>query len=374
MKLLFITHDASRSGAPLILLYFIKWLNTHSKNVDCDLLFVHGGVLESDFKKECNEVFYVKKGHKPLKFSELIWIKIKKKLGLRAKNTTDELFTVLANNHYDLIYANTIISVPFGVQIKNRIPNVKLLLHIHELNTQIKILLPNFNQYKGNIDCFIAASNIVKNNLVNNWNVSEDLIEVIYEFSVVKQFETPKSKTIFTVGASGLSYWRKGNDIFLQVASHIKNNYPDAKIKFVWVGNEFRDKPIIDADIIKLGLKQYVHFVGEKEHPYEEFMFFDVFLLSSREDPFPLVCIEIANLEKPIICFEKASGTAEVVSKGGGYVVPYLDIKAMADKVMYYYNNPDKVNDDGRIAKKMFSEFTPDNKCPLIYQKIKDLL
>ena len=43
----------------------------------------------------------------------------------------------------------------------------------------------------------------------------------------------------------------------------------------------------------------------------------------------------------PIICFEKATGTSEVLSKGGGFVVPYLDIYEMAKKIIKYYENKD---------------------------------
>lgn len=374
MKLLFITHDASRSGAPLILLYFIKWLKAHSENIECDILFVRAGVLEADFKEVCNQAFYVKKGHEQLKFSELVLNKVKSKLGVKAKNASEELFTTLATNDYNIIYANTIISVPFGVSIKNSMPNAKLLLHIHELNTQIKILLPNFKNFINDIDGYIAASNIVKDNLLRNWQVPEKLIDVIYEFSVFEAAVKTERKAIFTVGSSGLSYWRKGNDVFLQVARYIKKHYASAAIQFIWVGNEFQDKTVIDEDIEKLGLQDYVHFIGEKKQPFEVYSNFDIFLLASREDPFPLVCIEAAYLKKPIVCFENASGTAEIIKKGGGLVVPYLDIEAMAEAIICYYNNPDKLTSDGEVVKDLFAEFTPENQCPLIYKSIKNLL
>jgi glycosyltransferase involved in cell wall biosynthesis len=67
----------------------------------------------------------------------------------------------------------------------------------------------------------------------------------------------------------------------------------------------------------------------------------DVFVLTSREDPYPLVCLEAAALEKPIVCFEGGGGTPEFVEADCGFVVPYLDIIGMADRVISLLDSPD---------------------------------
>ena len=56
-------------------------------------------------------------------------------------------------------------------------------------------------------------------------------------------------------------------------------------------------------------------------------------MLTSREDPYPLVCLEAAAVAKPIVCFAGAGGMPEFVEEDCGFVVPYLDIMAMADRV-----------------------------------------
>jgi glycosyltransferase involved in cell wall biosynthesis len=47
--------------------------------------------------------------------------------------------------------------------------------------------------------------------------------------------------------------------------------------------------------------------------------------LPSREDPYPLVCLEAACHGKPIVCFDGAGGMPEFVREDAGRVVPYLD-------------------------------------------------
>jgi glycosyltransferase involved in cell wall biosynthesis len=82
----------------------------------------------------------------------------------------------------------------------------------------------------------------------------------------------------------------------------------------------------------------------------------DVFVLTSREDPYPLVCLEAAALEKPIVCFAGAGGMPEFVENDCGFVVPYLDIAAMGDHVVSLLDAPDLRVVIGRAARRKVSE------------------
>ena len=123
-------------------------------------------------------------------------------------------------------------------------------------------------------------------------------------------------------------------------------------------------------DIEKLGLQNTVRFIGEVDNPSSYYNDFDVFAMTSREDPFPLVCIEVGMLGKPIVSFDKAVGTNEVISEAGGFIVPYLDIETMAEKIMNYYNNPELVKSHGELNEKAFSQFTPELICPQLFDII----
>ena len=65
----------------------------------------------------------------------------------------------------------------------------------------------------------------------------------------------------------------------------------------------------------------------------EWFAAFDAFALTSREDSFPLTCLEAASLGVPVLCFAGAGGEPEFVEQDAGFVVPYLDVEAMAERV-----------------------------------------
>lgn len=85
-----------------------------------------------------------------------------------------------------------------------------------------------------------------------------------------------------------------------------------------------------DHDRVRLGLAGTATFVGAIADPSIHFGAFDAFLLSSREDPYPLVCLEAAAGSVPIVCFADAGGMPEFVEADAGVVVPYLDVEAAA--------------------------------------------
>lgn len=369
MKLLFITHNSHRAGAPKVLLLFLQWLKEHTKH-QIDLIDLSPGGLHESFKEVCDH-YYTINNKKPVGILE----KIALKTGLfSVKNLMDKLKVA----SYDLIYANTVKSIPYGTALKKIMPTAKLLVHVHELPTTINLLIPEFSKYVRYIDKVIAVSGLVKNELINTFNFLEGSISLVYEFSDkildIEKRVFSENDNIFYIGASGSVDWRKGADIFLQVARTLFKQLPHAKIKFIWVGKiSQKARLILENDILKLGLKDKVQFVGEKADPYPYYKNFDVFLMTSREDPFPLVCIEMGQMGIPIICFEKAVGTAEVITKGGGKIVPYLDAEAMANMVVSYFENTELRKSHADQAKQFFGEFTVLNQAPLLYNIIKEV-
>jgi glycosyltransferase involved in cell wall biosynthesis len=129
----------------------------------------------------------------------------------------------------------------------------------------------------------------------------------------------------------------------------------------------------IEADLEKANLKDTLFFVGEQNRPEIYYEKFDVFLMTSREDPFPLVCIEVGKSGIPIICFEKATGIQEVLVTGGGFVVPYLDVVAMAEKLVLYYYDSTLLSKDSKKNKVNFSIFTSEIMAEKLFDFIENI-
>lgn len=373
MKILFISHDATSTGAPIVLLELLKWVKERKTNIIADVLLLKGGPLEENFKKKSNNLFIYSSQKRHQNISKLFYQKIFKKNKIQQNSISPEDIPRLGENQYDLIYANTIVSISIASTIKEMSQKTKLLVHVHELNSVIKKRLPDFNQYLSSIDKIIAVSHLVKDNLISNWKVKNQMIEVIYPFSKVMGPLYKKNTNTFIVGASGNIDWNKGYDLFIQVAKFIYKKYPFLKIEFHWIGDNLGFNDIVNEDLKKSGIDNTIHFVKRQLNPEKYFKEFDIFLMTSREDSFPLVCIEVALMSKPIICFDKAVGTVEILKKGGGYIVPYANVEAMAEKVEFYYTNRSEVEKDGAIGKKIFADFTPEKTCPNVFKTIVNI-
>jgi GT2 family glycosyltransferase len=179
------------------------------------------------------------------------------------------------------------------------------------------------------------------------------------------------------VGASGYTTWWKAPGVFVQLARRIGTIRPDLPVHFVWVGRKFIDQKSaeVEHDVRALGLGDRVHFIGERDNPFDYYRTFDIFAMVSREDSFPLVCLESAALGKPIVCFDGAGGTSELVEDDAGYVVPYLDVPAMADRVVALLDDPTlRERLGGRAAAKVLGRHQISNAAPQLLTIIQETM
>jgi glycosyltransferase involved in cell wall biosynthesis len=157
------------------------------------------------------------------------------------------------------------------------------------------------------------------------------------------------------VGGCGNAEWRKGNDLFITLARQVIGRAPELDIHFVWVGvpsGALRDDLL--EDVHKAGLADHVHLILPTPEVLRYMSRFDVFVLCSREDPYPLVVFEAGLCQVPVICFDGAGGSPELIETDGGYVVPYLDLDATSSRILDLLRQPDLRRTMGeRLAQKI---------------------
>jgi glycosyltransferase involved in cell wall biosynthesis len=158
----------------------------------------------------------------------------------------------------------------------------------------------------------------------------------------------------FLIGGMGTVDLRKGVDIFLQVASKLKHNQ---SIFFLWVGGQDTETDYKNFQIDKSRLElENVIFQKSVENPLDFMSIFDVFFVSSREDPYPLVALEAAILSKPIICFDKAGGAKDFVENDCGAVIEYLNVDKVVEKIVELKDNLSLMEKMGVTARKKVLE------------------
>jgi glycosyltransferase involved in cell wall biosynthesis len=145
--------------------------------------------------------------------------------------------------------------------------------------------------------------------------------------------------TAVVVAAVGSGAWRKGIDLFVAAAARVHGSVGD-RARFVWVGSVDREDEV-RHDMASLGVQDVVDLVGPTDDPALWFDAMDVLVLTSREDPFPLVVLEAGLAEVPVVSFDNG-GAVEVLEPDAGVVVPYLDVEALADEVIALVEDPDR--------------------------------
>lgn len=132
----------------------------------------------------------------------------------------------------------------------------------------------------------------------------------------------------------GLTSQRKGFDLFVLAAAAALRRC-EVALHFVWVGPiDESFAPWCLHDIANSGLSDRIHLAGSQRHAGLYFAASDLFLLPSREDPLPTVCLEALESGLPVIAFDEAGGIGEIIEPDAGMLVPYLDVEAMADAVI----------------------------------------
>ncbi|RYB94899.1 glycosyltransferase [Nocardioides oleivorans] len=125
------------------------------------------------------------------------------------------------------------------------------------------------------------------------------------------------------VGCVGAVEHRKGVDLWLQVARLLVSCSPPGSLRFVWVGD---GEPPAEAATIA-----GVEFPGHSANPSAAVAEFDVMTLPSRDDPFPLVVMEAMLQGKPVVAFD-VGGVAHQLGDTG-VLVPREDIESFAREV-----------------------------------------
>jgi glycosyltransferase involved in cell wall biosynthesis len=336
-RILVIGHDAYRAGAQVELLHVLRWMRAHIER-EIHLLLLAGGDLLADYATVV-----------PTRVLPRALAGLHPRLAAAtsaAARRAPPYLRDLARDRVDLVFANSVGALSLAAEV-SALAGCPLVCHVHDLELSMSgaITRRRFGQIHDKVDCFIAVSEAVRVSLVVNRGVEPDKITVIppgvpavgFDVGAARirvRSELGLADDAFVVGGSGTTDWRKGPDLFVATARALADKSSDRPIHFVWVGGDPKPLGLLRRDVERAGLSGRVTFVGRQTHAWPYHSSFDAFLLTSREDPFPLVCLESARLSVPTICFAGAGGMPEFVEEDAGCVIPYLDLQAAAGALL----------------------------------------
>ncbi len=377
--ILFVSHDAHSGGSQTVLLNTISWFREHTA-ISIKILCLEGGDLLPQFQKLADTIL----------LSDL------QPLGLRLSedDLAKRLLDVLADDMPDLIYGNTIVSGKAYPWLSRL--GVPILTHVHEMASSIKYYgaesMEHVLEYSSH---FLACSRAVQEILIREYGVSADKTSIghasIYEDHGLKKLDAiekdRQKKRLGLVQGKHLIFgcgigmpFRKGADLFLELGQILRNKGYDS-FHLYWIG-EF-DKNARDTShgvwsdylrrLEQSVLRDYVTFLGYKNQPRQYLQVGDAYVMTSREEPFGLVALEAADCGIPTICFENA-GAADFVGEEAGFIVPFEDMEAMSEKVIYLMEHKEQRETLGRQAKEKFLDaFTVERTTPHILSACREI-
>jgi len=126
---------------------------------------------------------------------------------------------------------------------------------------------------------------------------------------------------------------RKGFDLFLDIAASLEGEKTSTVALWLghqepWVAPELQAR--MDA-LVESGLLILPGRVDDTDAYYAGA---DVFLLTSREDPYPSTVLEALDVGLPIVGFDSVTGSTDLIKEQGGSLVPPFDTQAMKSAAM----------------------------------------
>lgn len=361
-----VSHEASRTGAPLIILKLMEQLKQYL-DVSVISLLGYGGEIKHNFES-IGPTYQFKNWH-----------------SLKNYNSPEEIglvLNILKRFHPIGAIANSAESrVLIPHLIYRCIPTIAL---IHEMGN----IYPKgaFKKIAEKSDLTIFPSQIVKDLANENSLFPKEKTKIrgqgLLKPEILKMSRNKAKAKIrkllglpenaFIVLSCGSLTRRKGPQFFVNTAIHVvrqsrkkeeplarnkskKTDKEKREIHFVWLGGKHprvqENFKWMKRDIATTKTTDYIHFVNTCSNPEDYFVGSDVFFMTSRADPFPCVIHEAMAAQLPIIGFKNAGGFSEALKGGCGVLVDYADTHAVAKQIFIWYKFPKKAEAIGIKAK-----------------------
>lgn len=173
----------------------------------------------------------------------------------------------------------------------------------------------------GKADKVIVVSKEIKRDLVNNYGVDENKIEVIYNSYPIEEIKKlsqneieDKYKPIFenpVIITAGRLNKQKGQWHLIRAFNKVKKSIPNVKLVILGEGELEEDLRKLASE---LNVKDDVHFLGFQKNPFKYISKSKIFALSSFHEGFPNAMAEAMACGVPIVSTDCLSGPREILA------------------------------------------------------------
>jgi glycosyltransferase involved in cell wall biosynthesis len=377
LKLLFISHDATRTGAPILLLRLIEQIRSYS-NFKIIILLKNGGELKKDFEKTGKT--FVWNHHSPENSFD-IGLKdlILKRIGIKRKTEKEKYREEILKqvDGADIIFNNTVTNAKLLKELPLKGKKIFSYFHEMEVITETSCTPDELKYLNAISEKIFVPSLAVKSFLIKDYGLQgSQIVQLKYIIPTPvlnlssKNREMNRDETRFSVGFCGTIHWRKGYEFVPLIMKKIIIEKGIRDIQFTWIGADKNSTEycILKHDLQKLNLQKFFNCTTPANSIESSLAQLEVLVLPSREDAFPLVVLEAAHYEVPCIYFSNAGGVSEFSGSDAGIEIDYLDFDTMSEKIIELKKNSELRRSLGRRSKEKILAYS-DNK-----QIVEDLL
>ena len=358
-RILIVVHEAQKAGATLLSLNIIRTIKKIT-NYEPVILLISGGPLTNEIKKE-GITFELNQPD----FSQIY-----------DKENLKKIILQISQMGVKYAICNSVVTGIVLPALSSS--HIKTVTMVHELPTSI--ITYNFVKAAENVakysDNIVFAADFVKRQFVEHFPAKNEICHIIPQgvyarFNTQKYEDKFKNKTALCkkLGISedckvvlgfGYGNFRKGLDWFGTIAGSVI--LADKSIHFAWLGDcDSEFQCWINNDLQRQGILENFHWLGYTENPGYICGGADVYLLTSREDPFPSTALEAMQQYTPVIAFQNAGGIPEVLEKNRGIVVPYGNCDKCANAIFELLKDKENYREIVENAKAYVNMLTPEN-------------
>lgn len=248
-------------------------------------------------------------------------------------------------------------------EVKDLKSKVKKILNpLHYLIMFIEKL-----QYSSkNLKKVIAISDVIKQELIDNYGLDENIIEVVYNGTNIEEFN-PKNIQLYKNEVRKKHLIREDEVVLLFVAAEFKRkglkvvldamSRLDENIKLLVVGGDKKDD--FEAIISEYGMNKRVIFTGKTKDVYKYYAASDIFVFPTKYEAFGQVITEAMATGIPVIT-SRCSGAAELVEdrKEAILLNNPEDTLELIDKIQYLVKNKQVREEIGFNGRKKIEKYT----------------
>ncbi|WP_213939882.1 rhamnan synthesis F family protein [Pseudomonas sp. dw_612] len=167
--------------------------------------------------------------------------------------------------------------------------------------------------------------------------------------SVFKRLKGNNKKIVL---GAGMIQLRKGVDLFIDCALRVLERGEINDLHFVWVGkgydpeNDVQYSAYLYDQVLRAGLENHITFLPETPEIDVAYEHATAVLITSRLDPLPNVAIDAMCQGIPVLCFERTTGVVDFLNQcglGEACVARYLHVPELADKLLALLSAPEAI-------------------------------